>query len=63
MKKTIVKIGFKNLSIPGKIQKAGQVIKLMKGNAAFPAPNPTIDEVEAAILALDDAHKLALDGG
>lgn len=61
--KALVKIGFKGLTIPAKVQKAGLISRSMTGNTNFPAPSPTLAELDAAIAALQVAFQLAIDGG
>lgn len=58
-----VKLAFSKLTIPEKIQKAGNVAGKLDGNEHFPAPDPSVAEIEAAVKALDGAHKDAMDGG
>jgi hypothetical protein len=57
------KLGFRNLSIPEKIQKSREVVTHLTGNVNFTTPNPTLAVVTTAINALETAHELAADGG
>ncbi|MEO7310394.1 MAG: fibronectin type III domain-containing protein [Chitinophagaceae bacterium] len=61
--KAQVKMAFNGLTIPAKVQKAGQLVLALTGNPAFAAPKPTLAEVDAAVHALEAAYKEALDGG
>ncbi|MEO7309510.1 MAG: fibronectin type III domain-containing protein [Chitinophagaceae bacterium] len=55
----LVKIGFKGLSVPAKVQKAGIIIKAMTGNPNFPTPKPSIAELTAATDGLENAFQAA----
>ncbi|NVO03064.1 MAG: hypothetical protein HXX09_10240 [Bacteroidetes bacterium] len=56
-------LDFSKLNIPGKIQKAREIVIKLTGNANFPNPNPTLPVLTAAINALELAYEAADDGG
>ena len=56
-------LDFSKLNIPGKIQKAREIVIKLTGNANFPSPNPTLPVLTAAINALEIAYEAADDGG
>ncbi|MEO7310255.1 MAG: fibronectin type III domain-containing protein [Chitinophagaceae bacterium] len=58
-----VKVGFKDLSVPNKIQKALRIISCIANNTAFPTPNPSVAALELGVQALEDAYQTAIDGG
>ncbi len=60
MKKVI--LNFSRLSIPEKIQKVRTVLGLMTGNTNFANPNPTLDDIDAAVNLLESSHEAAQDG-
>jgi hypothetical protein len=63
MKKAQVKLGFRSLSIPSKIQKAAQIVQLMTKNDFFPDPNPKLTLITEATNSLETAYQNAMDGG
>jgi hypothetical protein len=58
-----VKVYFRELPIPQKIQKAKSLVTIMGGNANFSSPEPALPEVSAAAIALENAYEEALNGG
>jgi hypothetical protein len=58
-----VKIAFKGLTVPEKIEKARSIVDKMNGNASFTTPDPTLAEVTKAINDLEAAQNKAADGG
>ena len=58
-----VKLGFNKLSVPNKIQQSRNIITKMTGNAALPAPNPTLATLTTAVDSLEAAYEAASDGG
>ena len=58
-----LKLGLRNMRVADKIQKARAIVSCMDGNVHFPGPNPTLAEVAAATLALENAYDKAQDRG
>ena len=58
-----VKMYFRKLSIPEKIQKARNLVARMDGNVSFSNPVPSLTEVSKAADALENAYEEALNGG
>jgi hypothetical protein len=58
-----VKLNFKALRVPLKIQKAKNIVSKMTGNANFTTPNPALDVVMNAINKLEISYAASLDGG
>jgi hypothetical protein len=58
-----VKLGFRQMTVPEKIQVSKSVITLMTGNLSYPTPNPTLAAVTTAITNLEKAYEAAHDGG
>jgi Fibronectin type III domain len=50
-----IKINFRGLSIPEKLSRAKQIINALTGNPNFPAPQPTLAQIDAATGALETA--------
>lgn len=58
-----VKLGFRALTIPQKIQVSKSIVTLMTANANYVTPNPTLLVVTTAITNLEKAFEAAHDGG
>lgn len=58
-----VKVGFKALSIPVKIEFANKISLAITGNINFKDPKPSMVEMNAAIKAVFDAAQAASEGG
>ncbi len=58
-----VKLGLGVLPIPELIQVCSEIVTKMSGNALYPAPNPSIKEMEDALKALNETYQAALYGG
>ncbi len=58
-----VKIAFKQLTVPDKIQKANTIVQAMDGNEHFPSPIPSLTEVKECIQKVEDAYTEAYYGG
>ena len=58
-----VKLGFKALSIPSKIQKGRGYVMAMANNPTFRAIDPDLETVKAAVATLETAYQDAADGG
>jgi hypothetical protein len=58
-----LKISFRTLAIPEKIQKARYLVAQMSGNESFTNPSPALQEVGAAADALEQAYEKSLNGG
>ena len=56
-------LDFSKLNIPGKIQKAREIVIKLTGNANFPTPSPTLPSITNATNALEVAFEAADDGG
>ena len=54
-----VNLNLKNLSIPDKMQFAGQIITSLTGNAGFPTPDPSLASVQGAINLLQGSYSAA----
>jgi len=52
-----------NLTSPQLLSKAAFIVERMTGNPAFPDPTPKLDDVNNAIVALQNSMVGALDGG
>jgi hypothetical protein len=61
--KAKISLGLSKLSIPVKIEKARHIVTAMTDNANFTSPFPTLENVSAAIDALETAHNAAQGGG
>jgi hypothetical protein len=59
----LVKLGFKEKTVPQFIAYARNIIKKMTGNADFPSPEPALPDYAKAIDELDVANQDALNGG
>ncbi|MFN0275931.1 MAG: fibronectin type III domain-containing protein [Chitinophagales bacterium] len=58
-----VALNYVKLTIAEKIQKAKNIVAMMTGNPAYPLPDPKLEDVTAAITALELSYEAALDGG
>ncbi len=62
MKKVLAKLGFRNLSVSEKIQRARLIVGNLVKNEHFPSPNPGIGQITEVVNMLEAAYHAASDG-